>query len=65
MGWESRGRSVPDWKATVDSLKECLEGVLMGIEMGRQEQLRDDVLALEALDELDGYLNGLKRDLGV
>lgn len=63
MGWD-RERAIPDWRATVDSLKDCLEGVLMGIELGRQEALREDVLALEALDELDGYLSALKRELG-
>lgn len=63
MAWD-RERAIPDWRATVDSLKECLESVLMGIELGRQESVRDDVLALESLDELDGYLSALKRELG-
>ena len=65
MGHYGGVRPVPDWGATLESVKECIEGVLMGIDMGMRERTRPDVLTLEALDELDGFLNSLKRDLGV
>lgn len=65
MGVDGRARSVPDYEAIIEALKECLEDTLSAINLGREEGIRPHILALEALDELDGFLNGLKRDLGV
>lgn len=64
MGWR-QDRAVPNWPGTVSAIKECLEAVLMGIELGEREGLRPEIIALDSLDELDSFLSSLKRDLGV
>ena len=61
----TRSRSIPDWEATLEALQECLESTLIGINLGKQEGLRPDVTALDALTTLDEFLVALKRDLGV
>lgn len=65
MGWERRERSVPDWEATVDSIRECLENSVLILDIAKRDGLRADVTALNVLEELDGFLNVLKKDLGV
>jgi len=65
MVWTDRRLSLPEWEGTLDSLKETLEGVVMTVDLGRQEGIRADILALEALDELDGWLSRIKQDMGV
>jgi hypothetical protein len=64
MGWNTE-RAVPNWEGTLSALKECLESVQMGLDLGEQERIRPDVLCLDALDELDTFLSHLKRDLGL
>ena len=65
MGWEHRERSVPNYEGIVESLRECLENSLIGLDMAKRDGLGADVTALTALEELDSFLNSLKRDLGV
>lgn len=64
MVWENRQRSIPDWEVTVDSIRECLENSLLMLDMAKRDGLRSDVTVLNVLEELDGFLNSLKRDLG-
>lgn len=64
MGWSARERAVPDWDSTVEDLQDSLEDVLDTLHQGRRAGVRKDVLALEALDQLDSFLSNLKRDLG-
>lgn len=66
MGWSGReAMSLSEWQGTLETLKETLEGILMGLELGRGEGIRPDILGLEAFDELDRYMSGVKRDLGI
>lgn len=66
MGYTGRETmSLAEWKGTLEGLKEALESVQMGIQLSEDENVRVDLIALEAFDELDRYLSSVKRDLGI
>lgn len=57
--------SLAEWTGQVEGLKEALEGVLMTIDFGQREEVRPDILFLEAADELDQFMVRMKQDLGI
>lgn len=55
----------PNWAGVVSSMTETLDDLLDTLDMHRQLGTRPDIVALEALDELDRFLSMMKQDLGV
>ena len=57
--------TLAEWEGVLLSLQETLEDVLENIKLAKQEGIRSDIMALDAFDELDKFLSGVKADLGV
>jgi len=57
--------TLAEWEGVLSSLEETLEDVLDQLDRSKQEGIRADIRALDAFDELDRFLSGVKQDLGV
>lgn len=64
-GVEVMPRSTIEWQGIVSTLRETLEDVLLTMELQEGEGIAADIRALEAFDELDRFLSGIKQDLGI
>lgn len=57
--------SAPDWDEVLTGLQDTMKDILLSLELSAREGVRNDLRCLEALDELNRYLDSVKQDLGV
>lgn len=57
--------SQAEWAGIIETLEETLEDVLSDLRRARAEGIQSDITALELFDQLDHYLSGIKRDMGI